>query len=66
MRMLTVGQVAADFGVTVRTLHHFDEVGLLEPSERSHAGYRLYTDDDLTRLRQIVAYRRLGFSNPTC
>ncbi len=62
VQMLTVGQVAAEFGVTVRTLHHYDEVGLLEPSERSHAGYRLYTDDDLTRLRQIVAYRRLGLS----
>lgn len=60
--MLTVGQVAAEFGVTVRTLHHYDEVGLLEPAERSPAGYRLYTDDDLTRLRQVVAYRRLGFS----
>ncbi len=62
MQMLTVGQVAAEFGVTVRTLHHYDGVGLLEPSERSPAGYRLYTDDDLTRLRQVVGYRRLGFS----
>lgn len=60
--MLTVGQVATQFGVTVRTLHHYDEIGLLTPSDRSHAGYRLYTDNDLTHLRQIVAYRRLGFS----
>lgn len=60
--MLTVGQVATQFGVTVRTLHHYDEIGLLKPSDRSYAGYRLYTDDDLGRLRQIVAYRRLGFS----
>lgn len=58
--MLTVGQVAAEFGVTVRTLHHYDEIGLLEPSQRNDAGYRLYTEHDLTRLGQIVAYRRLG------
>jgi DNA-binding transcriptional MerR regulator len=60
--MLTVGQVASEFGVTVRTLHHYDEIGLLVPSERSLSGYRLYTDADLARLRQVVAYRRLGFS----
>lgn len=56
---LTVGQVAQTFGVTVRTLHHYDEVGLLSPSERSRAGYRLYTADDLERLATIVTYRRL-------
>ncbi|CAM4098551.1 MerR family transcriptional regulator [Janibacter anophelis] len=62
MEALTVGQVAESFGVTVRTLHHYDEVGLLHPSERSHAGYRLYTGEDLQRLGTIVVYRRLGFS----
>ena len=59
MTTWTVGQVADLFGVTVRTLHHYDEIGLLSPSERSRAGYRLYTDGDLTRLQQIVVYRRL-------
>ena len=59
MTTWTVGQVADVFGVTVRTLHHYDEIGLLAPSERTRAGYRLYTDDDLTRLQQIVVYRRL-------
>jgi DNA-binding transcriptional MerR regulator len=57
----TVGQVADELGVTVRTLHHYDEIGLLHPSERSAAGYRLYTTDDLERLQNIVVYRRLGF-----
>jgi DNA-binding transcriptional MerR regulator len=57
----SVGQVAEMFGVTVRTLHHYDEIGLLVPSERSRAGYRLYTHEDLVRLQQIVVYRRLGF-----
>lgn len=59
---LTVGQVAARFGVTVRTLHHYDDIGLLAPGARSAAGYRLYTGADLTRLQHIVVYRRLGFS----
>ena len=59
---LTVGQVAERFGVTVRTLHHYDEIGLLSPSERSTAGYRLYTGQDVTRLQHVVVYRRLGFA----
>lgn len=59
--VLTVGQVAERFGVTVRTLHHYDEIGLLTPGARSRSGYRLYTDDDLTRLQHVVVYRRLGF-----
>ncbi len=58
---LTVGQVAADVGVTVRTLHHYDEIGLVRPSDRSHAGYRLYNEADLERLEAVVVYRRLGF-----
>lgn len=60
--VLTVGHVAERFGVTVRTLHHYDEIGLLSPSERSRAGYRLYTEQDLTRLQHVVVYRRLGFA----
>lgn len=55
----TVGEVADDYGITVRTLHHYDSIGLLEPSERSLAGYRLYTRADLARLARIVVYRRL-------
>lgn len=59
--LLTVGQVAEQYGVTVRTLHHYDQLGLLSPSERSPSGYRLYTPADLTRLQHVVVYRRLGF-----
>ncbi|HLT84885.1 MAG TPA: MerR family transcriptional regulator [Phototrophicaceae bacterium] len=62
LTVLTVGQVAERFGVTVRTLHHYDEIGLLSPSERSGAGYRLYTDADISRLQNVVVYRRLGFA----
>lgn len=58
----TIGEVAATVGVTVRTLHHYDRVGLLTPSGRSPAGYRLYDAADVARLQRIVAYRRLGLS----
>ncbi|WP_336206869.1 MerR family transcriptional regulator [Nonomuraea sp. LPB2021202275-12-8] len=58
---LSVGQVSRLAGITVRTLHHYDEIGLLSPGERTGAGYRRYTDDDLIRLQQILLYRELGF-----
>ena len=60
--MKTVGEVAELAGVTVRTLHHYDELGLLSPSERSSAGYRWYSHDDLLRLQEILIWRQLGFS----
>jgi DNA-binding transcriptional MerR regulator len=58
----SVSQVAKLAGVTVRTLHHYDEVGLLVPGERTAAGYRRYTDADLERLQQVLFYRELGFA----
>jgi DNA-binding transcriptional MerR regulator len=58
----TVGTVASLSGVTVRTLHHYDEIGLLRPSGRSAGGYRLYDDKDLVRLQQVLGYRELGLS----
>lgn len=58
---LSVGQVARLTGVTVRTLHHYDAIGLLSPSERTPAGYRRYTEADLDRLRTIIGYRELDF-----
>ncbi|MET7749660.1 MerR family transcriptional regulator [Micromonospora sp. NPDC005367] len=57
----TVGQVAKLAGVTVRTLHHYDEIGLLSPSGRGSTGYRRYDDADLERLQLIRHYRELGF-----
>jgi DNA-binding transcriptional MerR regulator len=47
--------------VTVRTLHHYDEIGLVRPSARTPAGYRAYSAGDMERLREVLAYRRLGF-----
>ncbi|MEE6261300.1 MerR family transcriptional regulator [Plantactinospora sonchi] len=57
---LTVGQVSTRLGVTVRALHHWDEIGLARPSLRTAAGYRLYTAADLERLHRIVVYREIG------
>ncbi|WP_327670783.1 MULTISPECIES: MerR family transcriptional regulator [unclassified Streptomyces] len=57
----SVGQVARFAGITVRTLHHYDEIGLLAPSERSAAGHRRYGEADLDRLQQILFYREFGF-----
>jgi DNA-binding transcriptional MerR regulator len=56
-----VGRVAELTGVTVRTLHHYDEIGLVQPSARTTAGYRAYSASDVERLRGVLAYRRLGF-----
>ena len=56
-----MGRVAELAGVTVRTLHHYDEIGLVRPSARTAAGYRAYSAGDVERLREVLAYRRLGF-----
>ena len=57
----TVGEVARLSHVSVRTLHHYDEIGLLPPAGRTAAGYRVYDADDLRRLQQILFYRELEF-----
>ncbi|HYN22090.1 MAG TPA: MerR family transcriptional regulator [Thermoanaerobaculia bacterium] len=62
MRLWKVGELAKQTGLTVRTLHHYDEIGLLSPSRRSQSGYRLYDGDDIARLLQILSLRQLGFS----
>lgn len=61
MDEFTVGDVARLSGVSVRTLHHYDLIGLLTPGARSASGYRLYSDADLGRLRQVLFYRELEF-----
>ena len=55
-----MGEFARLAGITVRTLHHYDQLGLLSPARRSGAGYRLYTTTDLNRLQQIMSLRYLG------
>jgi MerR family transcriptional regulator, thiopeptide resistance regulator len=60
--MRTVGEVADLTGVTVRTLHHYDQIGLVRASGRTDAGYRLYDTADLERLQAVLVYRALGFA----
>ncbi len=57
----SVGQVANLAGISVRTLHHYDQIGLLVPSGHSRAGYRRYEMADLERLQRVLFYRELGF-----
>src|SRR6516225_3766967 len=59
---LKVGELARRTGLTVRTLHHYDEIGLLKPSLHTEAGYRLYTAANVARLQQVLSLRQLGFS----
>jgi DNA-binding transcriptional MerR regulator len=61
----TVAAVAGLTGLSVRTLHHYDQTDLLQPSERSAAGYRLYSPRDLQRLQRVLFYRELGFGLDT-
>jgi len=60
--MKTVTEIAKQTGVSVRTLHHYDAIGLLKPTFITEAGYRLYDADALERLYLIIVYRELGFS----
>jgi DNA-binding transcriptional MerR regulator len=60
--LLKIGQLARQTGLTVRTLHHYDAIGLLTPSGRAENGYRLYNRADIARLHQVQALRRLGLS----
>jgi len=60
--MWKVGELARETGLTVRTLHHYDQLGLLSPLSRTQGGHRCYTSDDVRRLSRIVALRSLGIS----
>ncbi|WP_175994743.1 SAM-dependent methyltransferase [Burkholderia vietnamiensis] len=61
---LKIGELANKAGLTVRTLHHYDAIGLLSPSQRTEGGARLYGQDDLIRLHRIEALKRFGYSLP--
>ena len=62
MKLLSVSQLARRTGVTVRTLHHYEACGLLQPAVRSAAGYRLYGEAELRRLQHIVSLKALGLT----
>jgi MerR family transcriptional regulator, thiopeptide resistance regulator len=61
-RIWRIGEVATATGLTVRALHHYDQIGLVVPSARTSGGHRLYTDADLAVLYQVTALRQLGLS----
>ena len=61
-RMMKVGTLAKKTGLTIRTLHYYEEIGLLSPSHRTASGQRLYGAEDVARLQQIVSLRQLGFA----
>src|SRR5688572_14069251 len=62
MKTWKVGELAKRTALTVRTLHHYDQIGLLSPSHRSSAGHRLYGERDVKRLQKIVSLRQLGLT----
>lgn len=59
--MRSISQVAKLTGISTRTLQYYDEIGLLKPSELTESGYRLYNDEALQKLQQILFFRELGF-----
>jgi DNA-binding transcriptional MerR regulator len=59
---MKIGDLAKRTGISVRTLHHYDEIGLLAPSHRTEAGHRLYAREEIVRLQQIVSLRQMAFS----
>ncbi|AZU62394.1 transcriptional regulator, MerR [Neobacillus mesonae] len=57
-----IGELAKLTGLTVRTLHHYDQIGLLPPSQVSDSGHRIYSESDIRKLQQIISLKQLGFS----
>lgn len=62
VRLIQIGEVAEQIGLSLRTIRHYEEVGLVVPSGRSPGGFRLYSDDDVDRLRLIMRMKPLGFT----
>lgn len=60
--MLKIGDLASRSGVSIRTLHHYDEIGLLAPSHRTESGHRVYGREEVVRLQQILSLRQMGFT----
>jgi MerR family transcriptional regulator, thiopeptide resistance regulator len=60
--MLKIGELASRSGVSIRTLHHYDEIGLLSPSHRTESGHRVYGREEVVRLQQILSLRQMGFA----
>ena len=61
-RFSQIGELAKQTGLSIRTRRYYDEIGLLVPSHRTYADYRLYSEADIIRLQQILSLRQLGFA----
>ena len=61
-KLLQIGELGKQTGLSIRTLRYYDEIGLLMPSHRTEAEYRLYSEADIARLQQILSLRQLGFA----
>lgn len=59
---MKIGEFAKRSGVTVKTLLHYDKIGLLQPSLKTQAGYRIYCDEDFIKLQQIITLKFIGLS----
>src|SRR5215213_5164295 len=59
--MFKIGELASRSGVSIRTLHHYDEIGLLSPSHRTGSGHRVYGREEVVRLQQVLSLRQMGF-----
>lgn len=59
---MKIGELAQQTGLSIRTLHYYDEIGLLSPSDRTRSGHRRYCEQDIIRLQRILSLRQLGFS----
>lgn len=60
--MIKIGDLASRSGVSIRTLHHYDEIGLLSPAHRTESGHRVYGREEVVRLQQILSLRQAGFA----
>lgn len=61
MKLFKIGEIAKSAGITVRTLHHYDQMGILVPSGSRESGHRLYTEGDIERLQQVISLKSMGF-----
>lgn len=62
MKLLKVGEVAKRAGISVRTLHYYDDIGLIKPSDKSESGFRLYNTADIERLQHVISLKNMGLS----
>lgn len=61
-KFYSIGEIADKTGVSIRTLHYYDDIGLLTPAKDESSGHRKYSEDDIIKLQKIISYKFIGFS----